>query len=557
MNFDLPATGLDNPPAFLNPIAAHDWLATVPMANSSQAQVMLLRQLNLLQGYSLPPGDRLSILECLRETVADVQDNVSKKFAGKPLPFTPPEQAALDGTLAVWQALLNGYLRLLDAITNEPALASRRALIAQRALAIFADWQVALCRGEQLPDARYWKLLHQVFVVAESMGILGEAVNDAPRQGNTQTSALAAYGECCLLHMASPFELPPRQLNWVVRWSRRWGSKLAVLRSPPTQAADRAMPLFVDLNSHRPPGYLPRNDAEGRWLETSALRKSIKSRITLLDQGEQPSRLQLGEDCTQPAAGVLLQRVYQRWCRGGAARRQERKSASGGCEFIIGLEAVHYYLSGHKPFRPPSHDANLLRQQRDEIATFGQIATHKDNDYSEQRGYEIENWAIIDDWQLLDQSAGGLRLTRPLKAGVRVGNGQLVAIKLAGESQFVVGSVRWVLHDKAQDTVTNPGSGSAASPNASLSIGIQLFPGMAEPMAVRANDPGLGDPYRQGLRLPAVPALQEPEALIVPSGTFRIGRPVEVFLADQTYRYSLTRVLDRGSDFERCTYAIA
>jgi hypothetical protein len=550
MSFDLSLTGLDHPPAFLTPVAAHDWLATVPMANSGQAQVMLLRQLNLLQGYTLVASERLAILESLRETVADVQDNVSKKFAGKPLPFTPPEQAALDGTLAVWQALLGGYLRLLDACAGDVALEPRRALIAQRSLTIFADWQVDLCRGEQLPDSRYWQLLNQVFSVAEGMGILGNDVNDASRHGNTLTSALAAYGECCLLHMASPFELPPRQLNWIVRWARRWGSKLSLMRTAPPQTGERAIPLYVDLGSHRPPGYQSGNDAGGRWLDTTALRKSIKSRITLLEQGEQPSRLQLGEDCTQPATGLLLQRVYQRWCKGGATRRQERKSASGGCEFIISLEAVHYYLEGRKPFRPPTRDSNILRQQRDEIATFGQVATHHDNDYSDQHGYEIENWAIIDDWQLLDQSASGLRLMRPLKAGVRVGNGQLVAVKLAGSRQFVIGSVRWALHDKAQDAAASSGN-----PNASLSVGIQLFPGLARTIAVRPCDPGLNEAFQQGLLLPAVAALHEPEAVIVPAGTFRVGRPVEVWIDDQSYRYTLTRVLDRGSDFERCTYA--
>ena len=47
MNFELPPTGTEQPPAFTTAIACQDWLGTVPMANAVQAQSMLLRQLSL------------------------------------------------------------------------------------------------------------------------------------------------------------------------------------------------------------------------------------------------------------------------------------------------------------------------------------------------------------------------------------------------------------------------------------------------------------------------------------------------------------------------------
>lgn len=544
IDFGLPPTAAANPPAFLTSVACQDWLATVPMANSAQAQAMFLRQFNLLHRFELAATTRFELLETLRETTCDVQVDMAKKFAGKALPLLPPEQAALDGTLAVWRAMLYGYLRCLHvAAQGEVGMASLTATVAQRALAIFADWAVDLCRGQQLPDGDYWRLLHQCFALAEQLGVIHQAVDDASRHGNTRTTPLGAYGEVHLLHMASPFELPPRHLNWIARWARRWGGKLTLLQSPPTLIASRAMPLFVDLESDRPASYMPRNGGEGRWLETSELRKSIKSRLSLLEQGEQPSRLQLCEDCTQPAAGQLLQRVYQRWCKGGAPRRQERKPASGGCEFIVGLDAVHYYLSGRKPFRPPSRDESMLRREREEMATFGGRASHRDENFSEEQGYQVENWAIIDDWQLLDQSASGLRVARPLKAGARVGNGQIVAVKLAGSASYITGSVRWTLQEKD------------AAGNAILCAGIQLFPGAVKPVAARGADPGLRENFRQALRLPAIAALNEVESLLLAAGTFRIGRPIDLLEGDKTTRHNLGKVLDRGSEFERCTFA--
>lgn len=543
MMFPLPPTATDHPPAFLTVLACQDWLAGVPLANAGEAQVMLLRQINALNAHTLPASDRLALLETLRPTVIDVQDEVAKKFACKPLPLTPTEQAALDGALALWQALLNGYLRLLNQVNDDAALAGERARIVQRALAVCCEWQLDLCRGALLPDGRYWSHLHKILAVGERLGVLGESVDDAPRHGSTLTSPLAAYGEAVLLFTANAFELLPRQLNWVARWSKRWGAKLALLNAPPTTTGNRALPLFVDIGTDRPPCYFPRDAVDGRWLETTALRKSLKTRLALLEKGEQPSKLNMGEDCTQPAAGQLLLRAYQRWCKGGSPRRQERKSANGNCEFIVSLPAVHYYFSGRQPFRQPIVDDQMLRRDREALATFGDHSSRRDSNYSEQQGFDVENWQLTDDWQLLDQSTSGLRISRPLKEGLRVGVGNLVAVKLSGSSNFVLGTVRWAL----QSPIVN----SAVS---TLSAGIELYPGVAVPLAVRGADPGTRENFRQGLRLPAVAAINSPDSLIVPYGTFRVGRPVEIWLDGKTIKIKLDHVLDRTQEFERCTF---
>ena len=549
IDFGLPPTSKDTPPAFMTPIGCHDWLATVPRANSSQAQAMLLRQLQLLLRFELPAATRFALLEALRESITDVQGDAAKKFAGKPLPFAPQEQAVLDATMALWQALLNGYLSCLQSASTDPALDA--ATVAQRALVVFSDWQVDLCRGELLPDAAFWRRLHQTFSAAEALGVAQRAVDDVARHGNTRTSPLAAYGEVLLVFMASPFELPQRHLNWIARWAKRWGGKLTPTAAPPDKADDQqtaetkpsAQPLFVDLASDRPVTYRGRAAEVPLWLDTAELRRSLKSRIALLEKGENPSRLQLGDDCTQPATGQLLQRVYQRWCKGGAVRRQPRAPAAGGCEFIVGLDAVHYYLSGRTPFRPPTRDMSMLRQEREEMATFGGRATHHDDEYSEAQGYQIENWAIIADWLLLDQSASGLRLSRRLQAGVRVGTGQLIAIKLAGSVHFVTGSVRWALHEDIHNS------------DPQLSIGVQMFPGVATPIAARGTDTHQHENYRQALLLPAIASLKEAESIIIPMGSFRIDRPMEIHHDGKTRSLTLTKLLDRGGEFERCLFS--
>ncbi len=557
MNFDLPATGTDPSPAFVNAITCQDWLVTVPLANAVQAQSMFLRQLNLLHRFTLPPTERFAVLETLRGPISDVQSDAVKKFASKPLPFAPHEQAALDSTLNVWHMLALGYLRCFEALCSgdhgvfSPAallakrtlvagnqeLAARAAVLAQRTLSVFADWQVDLCRGEQLPDSTYWKKLHQIFSAAEILGIAARAINDPVRHGNAPTSALAAYGECNLLSTANPYELPARHLVWIARWARRWGAKLTLLKLPPEDIRNRAVPLWVDLESDRPASYSPQASSGGRWLETTELRKSLVARITLLEKGRAPAELQLGDDVTQPAAGQLLQRVLQRWCKGGVPRRHERHTTSGSCNFIAGLDAVHYNLSGRKTFHAPSRDDTTLRREREKFETFGE-RDHQAESAGAEAHSHLENWEIMDDWRLIDESAAGLRISRPLKEGARIGAGMVIAVRTQDSSHFTLGNVRWALREGLD----------------SLVAGIQLFPGEPRPAAVRTVEADGRGTWRQGFLLPEIAALKEPASVVLPVGTFRLERSIEVMVDENLQVLKLLRVLDRGVEFERCSF---
>lgn len=548
MNFELPPTGTEQSPAFVDATTCKEWLLTVPLANAIQAQSMFLRQLGLLHRFTLPPDDRLAILETLRQPLIDVQEETANKFAGKPLPLAPPEQAAMETTLTVWHELALGYLRCFDdacsgdssisalaglrtQFAGNPELVSKAAKLSQRILAIFADWQLDLNRGGQVPDGDYWQKLHEIIFAAETLGIAAHAVSDRVRHGVAATSPLAAYAECNLLATANVYELPARHLVWVARWAKRWGVKLTLLALPPEDIRNRAVPLSVDLDSDHPASVVPNPSGGSRWLETTELRKSIVTRIALLEQGRAPADLQLGDDVTQPAAGQLLQRLLQRWCKGGAQRSQERHDMNIACSMVVGLEVAHFELSGRTVFRAPTRSDSVLRREREEFETFGNL--------SHRTTAAEKNVSQIESWRLVDQSTSGLRATRPLKEGVRVGSGAVVAAKIADDRNFVLGNVRWIFRDS----------------DLSLVAGIQLFRGEARPAAMRILDSdGAHSGWRQCFLLPESKALHEPASIILPAGTFRLDRKIEVMIDQQLQMLKLFRVLDRGIEFERCNF---
>lgn len=548
MSFDLPPTDTEQPPTCIDQSTCRDWLATVPLNNIPQAQAILLRQLTLLTRFTLPAAERFAVLECLRAPLCQTQEAAAKKFAARPLPLTPPEQAALDSTLAIWQATVTNYLHCLD----DPRFSAKTAAtVIQRALATLADWQVDLVRSERLPEAGYWRKVNRLLAAAETAGCAEEKVRDALRHGTVPVSPLAAYAECQLLHVASPYELTPRDLAWVARWARRWGGKIGLLSSPPEDIRQAAHPLWVSLDADKPASYAPQPTAQGRWLETTALRASLTTRIELLAQGQTPGELQLGSDVAQPAAGQLLARLAQRWCQGGVQRRHERHQASGACRLIVGFDAVYFHLSGGRGMQRETKDDNVLRTERENLETFGDAAYRSGLRGSGIRAAlaqlpTVEQWEIIDDWQLLDASANGLRITRPIAEGMRIGAGMLLAVQRQGAAHFTLGCVRWALRQDADR----------------LAIGIQLFHGATEAVTIRLLDqePSISRP---GLLIAAAvvgdDTVAEPASLILPTGSYRPGARIGIIrpeAAEGEGQATLVRLLDYGGEFERCLYTL-
>lgn len=538
---ELPPTGTTAAPHFTDLAACRDWLARLPMLNPPLAQKRLLDELRVLNAYTLAATVRLELLEALQRPLRLMEEESAPLFAGKSLPLAPIEQEALETTHELWQAALAGYLRCLESLlAGDAGLRPKSALVCERALAILVDDFADLTRGGWLADTKLWRFAHLLYSSAEVLGVAQEPVADSLRgeDGAPTVSPAMVYAELALLAAAGLHELAPRQQHWVMRWARRWAVKVKVLTAAPV--LNEALPLCVDLAGDAPPRFLPYSGSGARWLDTAELQTSMKKRIVLLSRGDPavtPASLGLGEDCTLPACVEVLQRLYPRWVKGGVQRRHDRHPLSGHCRFVAGVDAIHYYVSGHQPFRPPgSISDESLRRQRETMTIFEDEPLAYEEENSRELGFQIESWTIAEDWGLSDRSEGGLCLTRPIERdGGRLAIGQLVAVQPVGQGDFQLGVVRWTQR-RGGDLVT----------------GIQLMAGRPEAVAVRRTVlMATPDPYRPGFVLPAVSAGGQPASLILPLGDFKAGRIMEVWTARLTRRFRLEKLIERGADFER------
>jgi len=529
--FALPALGRGEPPAFATVSACREWLSGLPLANPAQAQARLMEQIDLLNRFALPSGERLRILELLRESVAFVQGECAKKFAARPLPLADMERAAFEGNGKLWQALCVGYQHCLEAcLEGDQEMLLQGALIVQRALWTLAGEQLDLYRAWHETGPGFWRRLHAIFAVGEQLGVDRQEVRDLLLDLRS-TTVQGTYVYSLLLHAASPYELSPRQLNQVQRWLGRWSGKVVVSSSPPTEF--KLPPLVVDVAGEHPGSTLPVESGNLRWLAVDGLARSLKKRIVSLQKDLTPASLGLGEDCVQPACEMLLRHVYDRCCKGGMLRSQPRTSSTGTSRLVAGFEGIYYYLAG-KLFQQPITEDELTKRQQDEIALFGQRATRFEQQYVREQGFQSEQWRIV------DESPGGMRLKRPVgQGGQRVAAGQLLALQPPGSGEFRLAAVRWL---------TLGASGE-------LHIGVRMIPGAPRPVSVCATGLSsvVGPRCRPGFLLPEVEALRCPASLIVPAAAFRVERIVEI-LAEGAMQVKLKRIVEHGLDFERAEY---
>jgi hypothetical protein len=124
------------------------------------------------------------------------------------------------------------------------------------------------------------------------------------------------------------------------------------------------------------------------------------------------------------------------------------------------------------------------------------------------------------------------------EAGKRMAHGQLIGVRPADGKQFMLAQVRWLM----------------GSENGDVHAGVKLLPGLPRPLAVRPT--GLNvqqDAWVPAIALSAVPALESPPSLVLPSGWYKPKRIIEVY--DQSSsKAMLTEVIERGIDFERVAY---
>jgi hypothetical protein len=515
-------------PVFKDAASCKAWLGQLQLTNLQLAHSKLLAQIKELNRYPMRGVERFNTLELLRETVGFVQEDFAKKLIGKPLPLNESELTVLLSIVQLWQAMVEGYQRGLQAyISGEKQLSKHGALLCQRCL-LYSGLEIFehLRTGYEF-SPRLWRQLHELYAYAEQQQLHQIEVSDPP--GGHSTSCTGSYVKTLLGCYANPAQMTRWQLQQMNHWLSTLSDSVTVACNYSISKNDAA-PLAADLSGTQ--GLqrveeLPHNEWV-RYLAMVPLSKQLRIKIILLQQGKTPQQVGLGDQLDSHACLELIILLHQCWCEDKHKRLNSRRSASMMAALSYRPDGIYAHLSG-KSLKQDNLNSLALKQ----IETLGHPLSVEQKQMG--TGYPLENWLME------NENIMGVRLTRTDTTGGRLRPRQLIALRPGNAQSFMLGTTAWA-------NVTQKGR---------LQIGVKYLPG--QPLPVRVSTSGINPAKVEtpAFLLPALPSLKTPASLIIPRDWFKPARVIEVRHPDgKILAVRLGFSVERGLDYERVSFTI-
>ncbi len=567
LNLPLDPTDDRAKPAFKDAASCAQWLGQLQLTNLHAAHGVLRTQLDEFNHYPMRGLERLRTLELLRESVAHLQTDYARKLTARKLPLSEEEFTILVCITALWQLMVSGYQRCLQSLlAGDKQLLPYSSMLCQRCL-LYTSLQIFEClRSGYEFEGKLWQQLHTLYAFCEQQGLQMEEISLmkelhslygisqkeasklidlADRHHSNSASCHTIYVKTLLTSHAYPGEISRSQSQLLDRWLLRWSATIPLEHSYTISQGD-APPLAVDLTSARglqaasqisTAQSQANDDDKVRYLAMVPVSKLLRVKTILLQQGQSPQQLELGDGCNSADCAELLEFLHRRWCEKFGERVPSRRSVEIKARVCYGLEDIYAHIA-NKPFRLQTKDIGTDSLARKQIATFGRVLSEDSRQGLSELGLALEVW------QMEDVSILGARMLRDGTAGARIGLSQIVAVRPANTDACMLGTISWV-----QVTLTGQ-----------LSVGVRYLPGVARAVVISAT--GVG-PTASGnsaaaLLLPAVPELKIPSSLVIPHDWFTAGRVIEIARLDnQKQKVKMELSVEAGLDYERIGFTPA
>ncbi len=353
-----------------------------------------------------------------------------------------------------------------------------------------------------------WRELHELFRYAADNHLL-ESDPAEVDAGGVQDAIAAAYKEAILVALASPYQLPRRQLPLAIRVA---GILAPLVEIRFTELQGARQPFAISPDQDKPPRPVSQAGHDwrsgGEWLIGTVL---VGHKLSEVLAGQEDGARVAGVEGAQGVARELLLRLSQSWNE--PARRQFRRQAA---------QAVVDVCSGAARI---SRLLEIMQQVQAEYVALGQM-----NIPWEKIPRVAE--AGLQEWELVNQSAAGLRMRSKPGEGAGIAVGELISIQHRGMPGTSLAVIRWA---QAQDDGT-------------VEFGAQMVAPRVEPLQL---DPVLNSrgPIR-ALLVPEIPALNLTTAIAAPPGTHRDGRDLQAIQGVMMRTVRATTLLEHTDCYE-------
>jgi len=517
----------DLPPlAFADVEGAKKWAKALPLLPVAQGYQSLIGQLRALSAATLPPRERATLAEVFREPVFHMHTELARRYAGKPQPAGERELESAEQAIAMWHGLWEQYsICLKPMLEGDAELAGVKPKLLQRGLAVGKQLILVYGLARRLPPPALWQEIHAYYRLAEMMECAVQAVSDDLAPHAVGVSCYSTYSHALLLQLADPCSMTVRQIEIADRWLSQWARKVFPYAE---QRETEGLSLVVDLDSGAGAALVPvpprSPEPSIRFCYPGKLATSVRGRLRRLAQGASPAELALGHDVSVEQSIALLSHLDAHWYQ----TRRRNAGTSQAVEMCGGGVAGVYFRVSGRTFDRKDPLGRLTYQGSQHLATLGALTDYDRFREQAERNLPWERWQGRYEWR---EAA----LTRVGTAHHRWFLEQLVTLR--DDERTRIAHVTRVALDAS----------------GSLAIEIKIWPGAPRTVAVRPQSSAFSeDPPLPTVELCESP--DEPASLIVPPRTFTPGRQLRSMDSGPERRFKLTKIVQRGADYERCAF---
>lgn len=521
------------------PDETRKWLETRPLVDPAQSAQHLYQALFTLNRMDLDVDDRLPIMELYRQPVSVAINGLQSHFTNFALPLRPRLKQLADFIVQLQLEMAHGYKHVLMAARQEAQPWKNEAVLLTLARSIHCLGEVML-RAYQVympTPVGVWRDVHSLYRYAEAHG--RQKTSLAEVNDGVPLTVAHSYLQVLMLGLCGPYQLPQNECFQVNAFLARWADKADI--SARLAGVDPTGHFLLDLEADHPALPFPRDVSLHASLGLRAvnaieLARTTHDLLSRLKKGDPVVKRELGFECIGSGCADTLKRMLRFW--GLAGRRHfTRRQFKQPLSLCVGLNAIHFFTSGQRPFTPPQSPQTRTETELQVPSAFELEAEEQDETTSTSRHSEV--FRVDTRWQVRDESAGGLSLARRGDVGPLMRVGDVLGIHDPGLDQWRISVVRWL---KSPDT-------------RNVEMGIEMLAPNAQAFSVRPAGVASA-PYSQALLLPPAEALRQPATLLVARGLCQAGEDIE--LADQQLsarRVRVLHVVERSNAFSRVVFA--
>ena len=411
----------------LNPKKARAWVESLPLTKTFESGRALAEAVTTINRAKLLAEERVALLEVYRPILQVLLEELDAVYAFATLPLQPKplEAFTLAHTLSIesahpYKALVLEKSAKLIGFGNKRSL----PLPIHRALSHSLAVMLQSYKTYYPVPAGIWQEVNQLYQYADEQGFATEVVDET-----TKTSIADVYVEMLMLSLADPYRLMHRETDSALAMLRQNRGLVALRTSSEGIDPQRAFVIALDADT------APRSLIQGNKAAAgSVLRLVDPTKLVERIQQRLKAGLATGSANAAKSRAIhdqndLMGRLVRLW--GDPPKRQFRRNPTEtGVALCAGVKAIGYF-SDFAANENPEADLDAIREGR----TIPLLNIPQD---------PVSQLVGVEEWQVLNQSANGLRLHRREGGSVGIAVGEAIGVRFVGGRTWNVGIVRWL-----------------------------------------------------------------------------------------------------------------